>query len=424
RVGGTDRTPVHRYAFPFQETAIVPGNKLQASAEEKIGTVDAIDAGAGWIHIKKRQDSREKHPRAVFSQEIYSTEELEESLLRFAQWVGANGIDSPGMYRAGRDLLLRLPPRLPAGVALQHAGENATAAARRIAPLLVNTTLCIQGPPGTGKTYTAAQMAIELVKQGKTVGVCALSHKVVRNLLNAIVRAGKKEGLDVQCIQKITDSLGNNPDITELTDNGEVRNVLLSGLVKIAGGTAWLWSRPEFAEAVDVLFLDEAGQFPLANAVAISQAGRSLVLVGDPQQLEAPLQGSHPEGTDVSALHHVLAGRQTMPTDLGLFLAETRRLSPSICDFTSEQFYEGRLIPHQGNERQGIDGHPKIHGAGLWFAPTPHEGNCSFSPEEVRRITELVGSLTGAGVTWTDTDGQTHPLGLTDILVVTPYNAQ
>lgn len=424
RVGGTDRAPVHRYTFPFQETVIGPGDKLQASADEKIGTADAIHAGEGWIHIKKRQDSREKHPRAVFSQEIYLTEELEESLLRFAQWIAVNGIDSPGIYRAGRDLLLRRPPRLPAGVVLQYAGEDATTAARRIASLLVDTTLCIQGPPGTGKTYTAAEMAIELVRQGKTVGVCALSHKVVRNLLNAIVRAGSQEGSSVQCIQKVTDSLGNDQGITELTDNAEVRNVLRSGLVKVAGGTAWLWSRPEFAEAVDVLFLDEAGQFPLANAIAISQGARSLVLVGDPQQLEAPLQGSHPEGTDVSALHHMLAGRQTMPEDLGLFLAETRRLAPRICGFTSEQFYEGRLVPYAGNERQMIDGHPKIRGAGLWFAPTPHEGNRSSSSEEVRRVTGLVGSLLAGIVTWTDTAGRAHPLGLADILIVTPYNAQ
>jgi uncharacterized protein len=117
-------------------------------------------------------------------------------------------------------------------------------------------------------------MTLELVKRGKTVGVCALSHKVVRNLLKAIVREASKQGYDVQCIHKISDPVGNDINIAELDDNAEVRNVLLSGLVKVVGGTAWLWARPEFAETVDVLFLDEAGQFPLANAVAISQAGR------------------------------------------------------------------------------------------------------------------------------------------------------
>jgi hypothetical protein len=74
------------------------------------------------------------------------------------------------------------------------------------------------------------------------------------------------------------------------------------------------------AEAVDVLFIDEAGQFSLANAVAVSGAGRSLVLLGDPQQLEQPLQGVHPPGADASALGHILDGRATMPSDRGLFL--------------------------------------------------------------------------------------------------------
>jgi predicted RecB family nuclease len=424
RVGGKDRNPIHRYMFPFQETAIEPGDTLQVSKDEKIGTVDAIHVGEGSLDIKKRQDARDKHPPAVFTQTIYPTEELEESLFRIAQSVAANGIDGAGPYRAGRDLLLRCSPRLPEGTMLQYEGEDAATAARRLVPLLDHTTLCIQGPPGTGKTHTAADMAIELVKGGKTVGVCALSHKVVRNLLKAIVRAGKKQGLELQCIQKITEPLGNDMNVTELADNAGVLNVLMSGLVKVVGGTAWLWARADFAETVDVLFLDEAGQFPLANAVAISQGARSLVLVGDPQQLEAPLQGAHPDGTEVSALHHVLLGQQTMPVGLGLFLAETRRLAPRICDFTSEQFYESRLVPYAGAERQMIEGHGIINRAGLWFAPTAHDGNRNSSSEEVARVAALVNSFLKGGVTWTDPDGQVHPIALSDILVVTPYNAQ
>src|SRR5262249_10298850 len=105
RVGGKDRNPVHLYTFPFQETSIGPGDALQVSKDEKIGTVDAIDPGEGWVRIKKRQDSREKHPPAVFSQEIYPTEELEESLFRIAVSVATSGIDRAGPYRAGRDLL-------------------------------------------------------------------------------------------------------------------------------------------------------------------------------------------------------------------------------------------------------------------------------------------------------------------------------
>ena len=113
--------------------------------------------------------------------------------------------------------------------------------------------------------------------------------------------------------------------------------------IQVGGGTAWLWSRQDAAETVDVLFVDEAAQMSLANVLAVSQAAKTVVLIGDPQQLDQPMQGSHPEGTDVSALAHILGGEQTIPPNRGLFLGETWRLHPSICEFTSELFYAGKL---------------------------------------------------------------------------------
>jgi uncharacterized protein len=105
---------------------------------------------------------------------------------------------------------------------------------------------------------------------------------------------------------------------------------------------------------VDVLFVDEAAQVSLANVLAVSQAARSLVLLGDPRQLDQPMQGSHPEGCGISALEYILAGRQTIGEGQGLFLGETWRLHPDICAFTSELFYEGRLTPVKGLKGQVI----------------------------------------------------------------------
>src|SRR6202040_2497047 len=110
---------------------------------------------------------------------------------------------------------------------------------------------------------------------------------------------------------------------------------LQGGSINVLGGTSWLWSRPEFMESVDVLFVDEAGQMSLANVLACAPAGSSLVLLGDPQQLEQPQKGSHPEGSDISALAHLLDGERTIGEAQGLFLAETWRLPPTICAFTS-----------------------------------------------------------------------------------------
>jgi superfamily I DNA and/or RNA helicase len=195
-------------------------------------------------------------------------------------------------------------------------------------------------------------------------------------------------------------------------------------VAQVAAGTVWLWAREEFFESVDVLFVDEAGQLTLPDVLAVSPAAESLVLLGDPQQLGQPLQGSHPEGTDVSALEHLLDGRKTIRSEQGLFLDHTWRLHPEICAFTSELFYEGRLSSRPNLDRQVLDGPTPFAGAGLWFVPVAHEGNQSSSPEEVERVVELVAGLIAGGVHWTDRANDRRPLTVSDLLVIAPYNAQ
>jgi uncharacterized protein len=56
----------------------------------------------------------------------------------------------------------------------------------------------------------------------------------------------------------------------------------------VVGGTAWVFSRAELAGCFDYLFIDEAGQVSLANAVAAGVSARNLVLVGDQMQLSQP----------------------------------------------------------------------------------------------------------------------------------------
>src|SRR6185295_6719029 len=151
-----------------------------------------------------------------------------------------------------------------------------------------------------------------------------------------------------------------------------------------------------------VLFVDEAGQMSLANVLAASPAANSIVLLGDPQQLDQPQRGVHPEGAEASALSHLLNGRETIAPGHGLFLAESWRLHPDICSFTSEVFYESRLTsrPENVNQRLNVDG--RLGGTGLRFVPVEHNGNQSDSPEEVERVFELVEFLLRDGSSWTD----------------------
>jgi uncharacterized protein len=212
--------------------------------------------------------------------------------------------------------------------------------------------------------------------------------------------------------------------VEEETDAGKAVAKIKAGAFDVVGGTAWVWSREDLCESIDVLFVDEAGQMSLANVLACAQAARNLVLLGDPQQLEQPQQASHPLGTEVSALEHLLEGHDTMPEQRGLFLGETWRLHPSICSFTSELFYEGKLLPRSGLEHQRLDGPIPFAGAGLFFAPVVHSGNQNSSTEEVDRIAELVASLAVPGVQWVNRHGAPTALTLNDILIVAPYNAQ
>jgi uncharacterized protein len=335
-VGGTAKAPIHRYRFPPQELELRGGEELHIDSRQKLGTVDAVWLEDRTVDIKKRGDTASVHPSAVFAHKLVTTKEQAAALLRLGAYVAENGIEGIGPYQAARDLLLRLPPRV-GDQPLLVSGESPSAAAVRIAPVITSGVLPIQGPPGAGKTFTAAQMISALVKANKKVGITANSHKVIRNLLDKVVETG-----GVSCIQKVSERTPDVPGIRFETGN-EKTLAAIGTSCQAAAGTSWLWSREDAAEVVDTLFVDEAAQMSLANALAVAQACKTLVLLGDPQQLEQPIQGSHPEGTEVSALDHILQGAPTIDERQGLFLNETWRLHPDICDFTSELFYSSRL---------------------------------------------------------------------------------
>src|SRR5882757_9644740 len=421
KVGGSAKAPVHRYGFPAQETELRGGESLHRTGGEKLGTVDRISLDERVIEIKKRGDSANVHPDAVFAHNVINTAVLAEGLMRIGEWVADEGIGGEGRYGAARSLLLRESPRLN-GEPLYVPGETMLAAAMRIAPKFQGGVLPIQGPPGTGKTHVGARMIACLAKAGKKIGITATSHKVIRRLLDEVVAAGEELGVSLRCIQKTSD--GEDGDSITCTDSNEDVFAALGSACQVAAGTAWLWARPEAFESVDVLFVVEAAQMSLANVLAVSHAAPSLVLLGDPRQLDQPTQGSHPEGTSVSALDYILEGQQTIGADRGLFLAETWRLNPKICAFTSEMFYESRLQPINGLELQEIRSQGRIRGSGLRYMPVAHQGNQNSSPEEAEAIAKLVAEILGSSSTWVNRHGAESVVTLDDILIIAPYNAQ
>ena len=417
---------VHRYSFPPQDFALRKGDAaIDPATEKSAGIIVAVDADGLTIDLKRGVKSEVAHPAALIPFDDITDQVLRESLWRLADDIVGNGLDGATNGPAV-DLLLRRHPRVgqSPGEDLRKSNETNLEAARRLATCLDKTAFPIQGPPGSGKTHIGARMIVSLIAEGKRVGVTATGHKVITNLLDEVCVAAHEEGIEVRGIQKAgEESCCANPAIGRASTNPQVLKALAEEGANLVAGTMWLWARPEMAESVDVLFVDEAGQMSLANVLAGAQAADSIVLLGDPQQLEQPQQGVHPPGTDVAALEH-LVGESTLSGDRGLFLEETWRLHPDVCAFTSELFYEGRLTSRLELANQTVNGPSPFVGAGLRFVPVAHTRNTSESREEVEAVRSLVDELISSGATWIDSDCKEHPIGLDEVLVVAPYNAQ
>jgi uncharacterized protein len=322
-------------------------------------------------------------------------------------------------------MLLRLPPRRAGrlGAPLVEPGEDVVLAARRLALELAAGTLPIQGPPGTGKTYAGARMILDLVDAGRRVAVTAQSHKTISNLLEELVRAANEEHVTVRILQKADADVSPIAGVSRANGNDDVSAALAADAVDVVAGTGWLFARPEFDGAFDVLFVDEASQMSLANAVAIGSCARSIVLIGDQNQLPMVTQGVHPGDAAASSLEHLVGDAATIPRERGLFLETSRRMHPAVNAFISPAFYGGLLDTYPGTELRRVDGDDTVlSGAGIRWLPTPHTGNGARSREEAEVVATAVARL--LGMSWQDKDGRHRPITVDDVIVVAPYNAQ
>ena len=420
--GSRARVPTHRYTFDPQEFEFKEGLEVFVKGDlQKLGTMVAFDAENRFVDIKKTNKTIDLHPHAVIASEPNPPDKvLKDSLRRLAADITTHGIEASLPNRISAQALLTR--KLPLdGAELRVGKESVLDAGCRLVRNLKGV-LAVQGPPGAGKTFTGARMIVDLLKAKKRVGVTATSHKVIANLLAEVASVAEKDGMGNVCFQKVKD-VSETKGVTELKGNEIDLYVGQPGIV--IGSTAWLFAGEDAAGKFDVLFVDEAAQMSLANVLAVTQAAPAMVLLGDPRQLEQPTKATHPDGTGVSALDHILGGAQTIQPDMGLFLEQSWRMHPEICEFISENFYEGRLEPtgEKNLSLQAISG-SNINGSGLRILPIAHSGNQVRSQEEAGAIAELVKFIISNGHCWIDDEGGSHSIGWGDILIVAPFNAQ
>ncbi|MGV0664315.1 TM0106 family RecB-like putative nuclease [Mycobacteroides chelonae] len=339
------------------------------------------------------------------------TKALESAIEQVAVDVAHGLPDMPST--ASIDILLRRNPR---GAQLSPVGDGGYAEA--IASALRNldsSYLAVHGPPGTGKTFTAARVIAELVTQEAwLVGVVAQSHAVVEHLLDQIVAAG----VPPERVAKKASPYSGDAAWTQIRDSDYAGFIAShAGEGAVIGGTAWDFANTtRVADGVlRLLVIDEAGQFSLANTLAVARGAQNLLLLGDPQQLPQVSQGVHPEPVDCSALGWLVEGHGALPAERGYFLERSYRMHPALCQKVSQLSYDGEL--ESAAPPRNLAGQLP----GVRTRLVDHHGNATSSPQEAEEIASEITGLIGSE--WTDESG-TRPLAQSDVLVVAPYNAQ
>ena len=418
------RSRIYTYEFPEQETKLDVGDSCQIAATlERAGEIVDFDLKQRRVAIKRGIVSGTLPERfSAIPEPPLDARKLRDALFRFAE----AEVSGSNQYGAARSLLLRELPRVAGvetGRPVSAAGEDALAATINAVANLRDSYLLIQGPPGTGKTYTASHSIVDLISRGKRVGVASNSHKAIHNLLKGIEQVAEEKKVPFLGVKKA--SSGNDESffqgkfIKSVTSTRDIPTAC-----NLVAGTVFMYA--DFAGQLDYLFVDEAGQVCLANAVIMAMCARNLVLVGDQMQLAQPIQGVHPGKSGMSVLEYLLEDSATIPPERGVFLDTTYRMHGDVCRFISDAVYDGRLQPDAKNQQQTLvldqSADVALRPTGIRFLEVNHEGCSQRSEEEAAVVKALYLNLLTQS--YRDRDGVTHRITPANIMIITPYNVQ
>jgi predicted RecB family nuclease len=423
-IPGTEREDVAKswrwqLSFPEQDYKLKEGSVWDPDTDGS-ATIEALDPAARTLVVRRSKSRGDDAPTRLIPGMPIATDAQVDALLRLAQRIGRHGLDPCGAFDAATDILLNRPPRFVSGTPPLLSGDVDHERLCTQVAGLDRSALVIQGPPGTGKTYTGAELAVRLMRDhGLRVGVMATSHKAIVNFLENVDRRAAEHDFSFRGWKKVHADADNNHSSATIVSS---TNPPKDEVPQLVAATAWWWARADEFEKVDVLFVDEAGQVSLADAIAVSQGAKNVVLLGDPQQLAHVSKGAHLHGSGVSVLEHLLADAQTVAADRGVFLDRSWRMHSDVCRFVSDTMYGGRLGSIESCDLQTVAS-SGLAGTGLRLLTVAHDENRQKSNEEAAVIADELRRLLDGGW-YTDRHGVTRTLTLADILVVAPYNAQ
>ncbi|MEY3406303.1 MAG: hypothetical protein RLZZ556_375 [Actinomycetota bacterium] len=376
-----------------------------------------------WVEeaLTKDGEPYDYEPLAVVPGQPIDTRNLKSAIQGWGEFI----LDAYPKLSAdpALDILRRTPPTEVGLASLDESESHRTITDALLA--LNNSYLAVQGPPGAGKSFNGGKVIGELVMtHGWKIGVVGQSHSTVENLLRSVHKNGEvPANLIAKPGAKNNNGLPQDVPWVVIDDdkkkNEEFREFIDARSAYVIGGTAWDFvhrARVAFKE-LDLLVIDEAGQFSLANTIAVSSAAKRLLLLGDPQQLPQVTQGMHPEPVDGSALGWLAGDDEVLSKDFGYFLPSTFRLAEALCSVVSSNWYRSRLgSVAPTRDLEGVD-------PGFYPVEVNHFGNSTSSDEEAHKVIDLIKELKDKK--WTD-ENYHGPLMVApeNIIVVAPYNAQ
>ena len=272
----------------------------------------------------------------------------------------------------------------------------------------------VQGTPGSGKTHLLAVVARAYARRAKDVLVVALTHQAVNNALNKVCEIDR--GIPVVKIGKQFKNIGLNDSVAQdETFSGYIERRKKEGFFGNEGHVVGMTFQSALvnlgmrrsAFTPQIVLFDEAGQVPLAHAVAVGEFGcGSVIFIGDDAQMP-PIYHARLE-KDPLSMSVFERIKQLFPKN-GRVLNVTYRMNREITRFVGDCFYRPRgieLVCSEYSSERRIDD-PVIE-----FITCSSVGSTDENLVEARKAVDVANRYIDAG------------LPIDRIAIITPYRRQ